>query len=91
MLPHGDACLRLLDKGGACGERIAAVSGAHGRGEGAVADLEGAGAMGDGDSDHVEALGDLCGDAGEDVTRRRMGLVVQAHDRASVVVVADIA
>ena len=91
MLPHGDACLGLLDQGGAGREGFAAMRGAHRRRQGAVADLERAGPVGDGDGDDVETLGDLGRDVGQDVTGGGMGLVVQAQDPAAVVVVADVA
>ena len=90
MLPHGDARLGLLDQCGACSERIASMCGTHSSRECAVAYLEWARAMGDSDGDHVEALGNLGRDVGEDAARGRMGLVVQPGDGAPVVVVPHI-
>lgn len=78
MFPDGDACLRLLDESAARGECVSSVRGTHRRGECAVADLEGSRAVSDRDGDHVEALGHLGRDLGENVAGAGMGLVVQA-------------
>ena len=91
MLPYRDPGLGLLDECGAGGEGISPVGRAHRGGEGAVADLHGPGAVGHGERDHVEAIGHVGSDLGQDVGGRGMSLVVEPQDAAPMVVIADVA